>query len=64
MIISRDLFNAALAVSRAETQYDPQNPDHEALLAAGIARVEPAPGDNGGSFIVLTHKGEEVIRLE
>ncbi|MDB5773465.1 MAG: hypothetical protein V7606_653 [Burkholderiales bacterium] len=56
-IISRPLFEAALLLSQPETVYVPGNASHEAILAAGIARLN-------GPLIELTHKGEEVIRME
>lgn len=56
-IISRELYEAALLISRPDTVYQPGLAAHEAALAAGIAR-------RNGLLIELTHKGEEVIRLE
>lgn len=56
MIISREIFEAALLISRGPTPYVPGLPAHEKALEAGVARIN-------GSFIELTHKGEEVIRL-
>lgn len=56
-IISRDLYEAALLIHQSTTLYQPGHTTHEAALAAGIARLN-------GTLIELTHKGEEVIRLE
>lgn len=56
-IISRELYEAALLISRSLTVYQPGHFAHEAALANGLARIN-------GDFIELTHKGEEVIRLE
>jgi hypothetical protein len=55
-IISRPLYEAALSINES-TEYEPGNADHDAILAAGIARLN-------GPLIELTHKGEEVVRLE
>lgn len=57
MIVSRALFEAALLINQPDTVYQPGLAAHEAALAAGIAC-------RNGKFIELTHKGEEVIRLE
>lgn len=57
MIISRNVYLAALAIGKCATQYNPQDPDHSIALEAGVARLQ-------GGNIELTHKGEEVIRLE
>ncbi|MEN3293816.1 MAG: hypothetical protein V7642_3069 [Burkholderiales bacterium] len=56
-IVSRALYEAALIINQQETMYQAGNAAHEAVLAAGIARLN-------GSLIELTHKGEEVIRLD
>lgn len=56
MIISREIFEAALAISQAPTPYVQGLPAHEKAIEAGVARVN-------GEYIELTHKGEEVIRL-
>jgi hypothetical protein len=56
-IVSRALYETALSINQQETVYESGNAGHEAVLAAGIARLN-------GSLIELTHKGEEVIRLE
>ncbi|WP_157691554.1 hypothetical protein [Noviherbaspirillum autotrophicum] len=56
-IISRELYEAALLINRPDTVYQPGLAAHEAALAAGIAR-------RNGLLIELTHKGEEVTRLE
>jgi hypothetical protein len=56
-IISRPLYDAALLINQAGTVYEPGNLGHEAVLAAGIARLN-------GPLIELTHKGEEVVRME
>ena len=56
-IVSRELYEAALLINRPDTVYQPALAVHEAALAAGIAR-------RNGSFIELTHKGEEILRLE
>lgn len=56
-IISRPLYEAALSINQLRTVYEPGNANHEAVLAAGIARLN-------GPLIELTHKGEEVVRLE
>jgi hypothetical protein len=56
-IVSRALYETALLINQEATAYVPGNTGHEAVLAAGIARIN-------GEFIELTHKGEEVIRLE
>lgn len=57
MIISRTVYQAALAINERPTQYEPENQQHAAALDAGVARIQ-------GDLIELTHKGEEVIRLE
>lgn len=65
MIVSRELYEAALLINQPGTHtgthtgtvYQPGLPAHEAALAGGIAR-------RNGKFIELTHKGEEVVRLE
>lgn len=56
-IISRELYEAAQLINRPDTVYQPGLAVHEAALAAGIAR-------RNGQYLELTHKGEEVIRLE
>jgi hypothetical protein len=56
-IISRALYEAALLINQGMTVYMPGNAGHEAALAAGIARIND-------ELLELTHKGEEVIRLE
>jgi hypothetical protein len=56
-IVSRTLYEAALLINQQGNLYEPGNTRHEAVLAAGIARLN-------GQLIELTHKGEEVIRLE
>lgn len=56
-IISRELYEAALLLNRSATTYLPGHASHEAALSSGIARLN-------GALIELTHKGEEVVRLE
>jgi hypothetical protein len=56
-IISRPLYEAALLINRPGIVYEPGNAGHEAVLAAGIASLN-------GALIELTHKGEEVVRME
>jgi hypothetical protein len=56
-IISRALYEVAQSINQGATVYVPGNARHEAVLDAGIARIN-------GQLIELTHKGEEVIRLE
>lgn len=57
MIVSRELYEAALLINRPDIVYQPGLAAHEAALAAGIAR-------RNGALIELTHKGEEIVRLE
>jgi len=56
MIISREIYEAALLIGREPTAYVRGLPAHEKALEAGVARV-------AGDLIELTHKGEEVVRL-
>lgn len=56
-IISRALYESALLINQRETLYEAGLACHEAALDAGIARLN-------GPLIELTHKGEEVVRLE
>jgi hypothetical protein len=62
-LISRDLYNAALLINRSKIVYEPGNAGHEALLASGIARLNPE-GAGNQPFIALTAKGELVIQME
>jgi len=57
MIISRSIYQAAITIGEGTTRYDPKNQQHADALEAGVARIQ-------GDLIELTHKGEEVIRLE
>ncbi|GIZ53377.1 hypothetical protein [Noviherbaspirillum aridicola] len=56
MIISREIYEAALLISRQPTVYVHGLPAHQKAIDAGVACVN-------GKLIELTHKGEEVIRL-
>lgn len=56
MIVSREIYEAALLISQGPVVYQRGCAAHEAALAAGVARLN-------ADLIELTHKGEEVIRL-
>lgn len=56
MIVSREIYEAAQLIHREPTLYVRGLPAHEKALEAGVACLN-------GTFIELTHKGEEVIRL-
>jgi hypothetical protein len=56
-IVTRALYESALLINQRETVYEAGHTCHETALAAGLARLN-------GPLIELTHKGEEVIRLE
>jgi len=68
-LISRDLYNAAVLINQSATVYEPDNANHQALLASGIAQLNPLPtpltgGENDLRLILLTQKGEVVVRME
>lgn len=56
MIVKRNVYEAVLHISRAPTQYDPDNPEHATALEAGVAEIN-------GKLIELTFKGELVRDL-
>jgi hypothetical protein len=62
-LIRRELYDAALLVQQSDTQYEPGNPGHEALLASGIACIQPDVASKPAR-IVLTHKGEIVVGMD
>lgn len=67
-IIRRSLFDSACKIGTA-TVYDSASPEHNSLLSSGLALLDPLlsdvqKDDHVRRLIVLSPKGEEVIRME
>lgn len=56
MIVARPVYEAVMHIDEQSSDYNPDNPQHETALAAGVAEVTDG-------VIHLTAKGELVREL-
>lgn len=56
MIVTRAIYDAVHRIYQQDVDYDPDNPEHQAMLEAAVAEII-------GTKIVLTFKGELVLDL-